>query len=73
MKRIAFWVSYPFMLLVAALPLRALYLFSDILYVIIYHLMGYRRRLVWKNLRRSFPEQDKETLRRWRKKFYHFL
>ena len=35
--------------------------------------MGYRRRLVWKNLRRSFPEQDKETLRRWRKKFYHFL
>ena len=57
----------------AILPMRVLYLLSDILYLIIYHIVHYRRKVVRVNLRNSFPEKTKEELRRIERRFYrHF-
>ena len=63
MKEIGVKILIGLLVIIASVPLGLLYILSDISYVIIYHLWGYRRELVRKNLRRSFPEYtDKELL-----------
>ena len=61
------------MRLLAGLPLRVLYLFSDIAYPIVYYLIRYRRKLVRDNLRCSFPEKSEKEILRIEKAFYRNL
>jgi len=61
------------MRLLAGLPLGILYLFSDIAYPFIYHIIRYRRHLVRENLRCAFPEKSKGEIIRIEKAFYHNL
>lgn len=57
---------------VSLLPLRALYVFSDaLLYPLVYHVAGYRRGVVRKNLANSFPEKPQAERRRIERGFYH--
>ncbi|MDR1652931.1 MAG: lysophospholipid acyltransferase family protein [Prevotellaceae bacterium] len=58
---------------VALLPLRILYWFSDITYLIVYHLIKYRHKIVSQNLRNSFPEKSEKELRVIERKFYRFF
>lgn len=53
------------------LPLRALYLLSDMLYPLVYFVVRYRRKVVRKNLRNSFPEKSDKELKAIEKEFYH--
>lgn len=55
---------------IARLPFRALYLLSDILYVMVYHVVRYRRKVVMKNLVNSFPEKSRKELRDIMRQFY---
>lgn len=61
---------FQFLLLISRLPLKVLYFFSDILYVLIFHIAGYRKKVVYENLRKSFPEKTEKELKKIRKKFY---
>lgn len=54
-------------------PLRVLYLFSDILYVTLYHVFKYRKEVTMHNLQLSFPEKNNEELIQIAKKFYKNL
>ncbi|MBX2927660.1 MAG: lysophospholipid acyltransferase family protein [Saprospiraceae bacterium] len=55
------------------LPLPALYLLSDFLYVVLYHLAGFRKKVVWSNLTGAFPDKPERDLRRIMRLFYrHF-
>lgn len=47
-----------FLTFVAMLPLGVLYVFADILFLIIYFVVRYRRRLVEKNLIACFPDKS---------------
>jgi KDO2-lipid IV(A) lauroyltransferase len=55
------------------LPLRVLYIFSDLLYLVLYYFPSYRRKVVASNLRNSFPEKTASELRIIEKKFYRHL
>ncbi len=55
----------------AVLPMRILYFLSDILFIVIYHVLGYRKKVVRDNLKSSFPEKTDKELRRLEKDFYH--
>lgn len=55
------------------LPMRVLYLISDFLYFLVYYFPGYRKRVVFNNLRNSFPEKTEDDLVRIAKKFYSHL
>ena len=55
------------------LPMRVHYFNSDLLFWILFKLMGYRRDVVWKNLTESFPEKSEEELRKIERGFYHFF
>ena len=68
-----FHLFYGFVWLVAWLPLRVLYLFSDFCYLIVYYIVGYRKRIVRQNLCNSFPEKTKKEIRRIERKFYRYF
>ncbi len=55
------------------LPLRVLYVFSSIIYVIMYYLIGYRRAVVRENIDQAFPEKPIEERSRIIKDFYKNL
>lgn len=60
-------------LLISKLPFGMLYRLSDLLFLLVYHVARYRRRLVWKNLQTSFPEKDTDELKSIERDFYHFF
>ena len=59
--------------LLSLLPLRILYVLSDILFVLAYYVFRYRKRLVRKNLIDSFPEKKESDIIKIEKGFYLFL
>lgn len=73
MSKILYPIVYGFCYLISLLPLRVLYCISDVLYLLLYKLIGYRRRVVRNNLSTSFPEKDEKERRTIEKKFYHFF
>lgn len=71
------WVLYKILYgvwwLLSWLPLRVHYVLSDLLYLIIYRLVGYRRKLVRRHLADSFPEKGEQERRRIERNFYHWF
>ncbi len=50
-----------------------MFLLSDIVYLIAYRLLGYRKKVVRRNLAVSFPEKSEKELRKIEHRFYHHL
>ena len=73
MQLLAFVLLYPLLWLVSILPFRLLYAVSDVLFVILYHILGYRKKTVEENLRLVFPEKTKAERKYICKRFYHHL
>ncbi len=59
--------------LIARLPFRALFILADIFYIILFYVVRYRRKVVHKNLTRSFPDKSPKEIREITKKYYHHL
>lgn len=57
----------------ALLPLRVLYVFSDFIYFIVYHIVGYRKNVVRRNLKESFPEKSPSELRIIEREYYRYM
>jgi KDO2-lipid IV(A) lauroyltransferase len=70
---IIYRIVHFFFKLLSRLPFKALYVLSDIIYPLVYYVVGYRKRLVRKHLETSFPEKSKDELRDIERGFYHFL
>ncbi len=62
---------YAWVRLHALLPMAALYVLSDIFYVLIYRLVRYRVRVVRSNLSGAFPDLSAEERLRLERRFYH--
>ncbi|MDR1667318.1 MAG: lysophospholipid acyltransferase family protein [Bacteroidales bacterium] len=73
MRFVLYILFYAVCWTLAFLPFKALYVISDILYFCIYYLVGYRRKVVMKNLHNAFPEKTEDERTRIAKRFYHFL
>ena len=58
MKKLLYYIVYSLWYLLSLLPLRVLYWMSDIIFVIVFYILHYRRRTVWVNLITSFPERE---------------
>ncbi|WP_426478800.1 lysophospholipid acyltransferase family protein [Chryseobacterium sp. CBSDS_008] len=56
--------------LIAKLPLKILYIFSDVIFFLNYYIVGYRKEVITQNLRNSFPNKSEEEIKEIRKKFY---
>ena len=59
--------------ILAKLPFGLLYLISDVFYLFVFYVVGYRRKVVTRNLRNAFPEKTESKITSISKKFYrHF-
>ena len=70
---IIYSIFYGLFYLISLLPFRLLYVISDGLYLLIYHIVGYRRKVVRHNLVTSFPEKGEKEIKAIERGFYHFL
>lgn len=73
MQLIAFIIIYPILWLISILPFRLLYLFSDFCYLLVYYVIGYRKKVVRGNLALVFPEKSDAERLKIEKKFYSHL
>jgi KDO2-lipid IV(A) lauroyltransferase len=71
MSRFFYYIAYALCFLLATLPLRLLYVFSDIACFFTCYVIGYRKRIVRKNLTNAFPDKSRKEIRTIEKSFYH--
>jgi len=71
MKLVAFYIAYSIIWLITLLPFSILYLISDIFYLLLYHVLGYRRKVVAENLQFAFPEKSAIERKKIEKAFFH--
>lgn len=73
MKKILYYIVFTLWYIISLLPLRVLYVLSDVLYLVLYRIVGYRRRTVWTNIVTAFPEMTAEEHHDVERGFYHFF
>lgn len=73
MQFIIFVLAYPFLWLVSILPFRIFYFLSDFIYFLVYHIIGYRKKVVRANLALAFPNLNKEQRLQIEKKSYQHM
>jgi len=61
---------FQIILLFSRLPLRVLYVVSDVLFLLSFHIIGYRKKVVFTNLQNSFPKKSTDELKKIQKQFY---
>lgn len=74
MHFLIFILIYPIIWLLSILPFRILHFLSDIIYIFLYYIIGYRKNEVRHNLKLSFPEKSAQELLKIEKKaMRHFV
>jgi Kdo2-lipid IVA lauroyltransferase/acyltransferase len=73
MEAFAYYIFYGINWVLSLLPLKILYLFSDLVYFVLRYVVAYRRKVVATNLKNSFPEKSDEERKTIEKKFYRHL
>lgn len=71
MQRLAYLLAYPIFWGISILPFPLLYFISDCVYVLVYHVIGYRKKVVRKNMRLALPHLSQAEQRKIEKQFYH--
>ena len=64
---------YILILPLSLLPYPLLYLLADIVFLIMYRVIGYRKEVVFANLKNSFPNKSKQEIKIIMSDFYHHL
>lgn len=62
-----------FLYILSLLPLPILLFFARLLYYPLYHIFGYRKKVVRENLQKSFPEKSLQEIIKIEKSFFKYL
>jgi Kdo2-lipid IVA lauroyltransferase/acyltransferase len=73
MGALGYYLVLPFIYGIALLPFPLLYLLSDGVYMLLYHMIGYRKKVVRTNLRNSFPEKSDAERSAIERAFYRWF
>jgi KDO2-lipid IV(A) lauroyltransferase len=73
MDRLTYYFFRFFIFLFRLIPFRLLFGIADLVFYLIYYLAGYRKQVVFQNLRNSFPEKTEAEITAIAKGFYHHL
>lgn len=74
MQLLVFLLVYPILWCISMLPFRLLYFISDCIYVFVYYIIGYRKKVVRQNLALALPHlSDKERLIIEKKSYHHLV
>ncbi len=67
------FIYYIIIIPLSRLPFAILYRISDFMYYMVYYILAYRKKVVLKNLKLSFPDLTIQEHKRIAKKFYRHL
>lgn len=73
MKELLYNIVYGVFYLISRLPYKALYALADVFFIILYHLVRYRRGIVRRNIATAFPEKSADECRTTERGFYRWL
>jgi len=73
MRALVYYISLPFIYGISLLPFFLLYRISDIIFVLLYYVIGYRKKVVWNNLKNSFPKKSSKEILQIQRKFYRYF
>ncbi len=73
MQFLVYILAYPLLWLISILPFRIFYLFSDCVYFLVYHVIGYRKKVVRENLALTLPHLSDSERKKIEKKFYQHM
>ena len=73
MQLFLYILLYPILLIVSYLPFRLLYILSDFLFLIMYYIIGYRKKVVQYNLELVFPNLTTIERKKIERKSYQHL
>lgn len=73
MGAVVYYIFLPVLYLISLLPFWALYGISDFLFFVVYRVTGYRKKVVYQNLKNSFPDKSEAELKAIMYKFYAFF
>src|SRR5690554_7946029 len=73
MQRLIYIIVYPILWLISILPLQILYIKSTVFFFLIYHVIGYRKKVVKDNLALVFPEKTQAERDRIAKESFKHL
>jgi KDO2-lipid IV(A) lauroyltransferase len=62
-----------FLKVLAKFPFWFIYLLSDMFFLLVYYVVGYRKQVVLRNLRNSFPEKTESEIKEITKRFYRYF
>ncbi len=70
---IANYMLQAFLWCISKMPFFLIYRLSDFLYLVIFYVVGYRKKVVMDNLQNSFPDKSEKERRKIMKQYYHNL
>lgn len=73
MNNVIYYLIYSIAYIISLLPLKALYVLSDIFYILIYKMLHYRISVVRRNQSSSFPGKSERELLQIERDFYHWF
>lgn len=73
MQLLVYILAYPFLWLISMLPYKLFYFFSDLVYFLVYRVVGYRKKVVHKNLTLVFPDKSEKEKKSIQKAFYKHM
>lgn len=73
MKKLGYFLALPLLMAISLLPYTILYLLSNFLFLVLYYIIGYRKKVVFENLKNAFPKSNEESRKKIAKLFYSHL
>ena len=73
MQFLVYILAYPLLWLISILPYRIFYWFSDCVYLLVYYIIGYRKKVVSANLALALPHLSDAERKKIQKKFYQHM
>ena len=73
MQLLIYLIIYPFLWVISILPFPIFYLFSDVVCFLVYRIIGYRKKVVRKNIKLALPHLSKNERLAIEKKFYSHM
>jgi len=73
LNNIAYWALTIVWYGLSLLPMWMHYLLSDVMYLLVAHVLRYRHRVIWKNLTNAYPDKSEHEIKTLQRQFYrHF-
>lgn len=73
MGSIGYYLALPFIYGISMLPFPLLYLLSDVIHLLLYRVLRYRKAVVITNLHNSFPEKSEAEINAIANRFYRWF